>query len=52
LKKIAVGQGVYAIFVQADLEDSSAIALYRSLGTMKSAYHFDIEVGTIKGKIS
>jgi aminoglycoside 3-N-acetyltransferase I len=52
LKKIAAGQGAYAIFVQADLEDSPAIALYRSLGTMKSVHHFDIEVGTIKADIS
>jgi aminoglycoside 3-N-acetyltransferase I len=46
LRKIAAGQGAYVIFVQADLEDGPAIALYRSLGTMKPAYHFDIEVGT------
>ncbi len=45
LKKIAASQGAYVIFVQADLEDGPAIALYRSLGTMKSAHHFDIEVG-------
>jgi aminoglycoside 3-N-acetyltransferase I len=45
LKKIAVAQGAYVIFVQADLEDGPAIALYRSLGTMKAAHHFDIEVG-------
>jgi hypothetical protein len=40
------------IFVQADLEDGPAIALYRSLGTMKPAHHFDIEVevGTIKSE--
>jgi len=52
LKKIAAGQGAYVIFVQADLEDGPAIALYRSLGTIKPAYHFDIEVATIKAKIS
>jgi hypothetical protein len=51
LKKIAAGQGAYGIFVEADLADSPAIALYRSIGTMKSTYHFDIKVGTIKGKI-
>jgi aminoglycoside 3-N-acetyltransferase I len=44
LKAIAARQGAYVIFVQADLEDDPAIALYRSLGTMKPAYHFDIEV--------
>ena len=48
LRKIAASQGAYVIFVQADLEDGPAIALYRSLGTMKLANHFDIEVGTIK----
>jgi len=34
------------------LEDGAAIALYRSLGTMKPALHFDIEVevGTIKSE--
>src|SRR5215472_18582304 len=50
LKKIAAGQGAYAIFVQADLEDGPAIALYHSLGTMKAALHFDIEVGTTKSE--
>ena len=29
-----------------------AIAFYHSLGTMKAALHFDIEVGTIKADIS
>ena len=44
LRKIAASQGAYVIFVQADLDDGPAIALYRSLGTMKTAHHFDIEV--------
>ena len=44
LKKIAADQGAYVIFVQADSEDGPAIGLYRSLGTMKLAHHFDIEV--------
>src|SRR5262249_51631668 len=48
LKKIAAGQDAYVIFAQADLEDGPAIALYRSLGTLKPAHHFDIEVGPIK----
>jgi aminoglycoside 3-N-acetyltransferase I len=42
LRKIAASQGAYVIFVQADLEDAPAIALYRSLGTMKLVNHFDI----------
>jgi aminoglycoside 3-N-acetyltransferase I len=50
LKDITASQGAYVIFVQADLEDGPAIALYRSLGTMKPAHHFDIEVGTIKSE--
>jgi aminoglycoside 3-N-acetyltransferase I len=50
LKKIAADQGAYVIFVQADLEDGPAIALYSSLGTIKPAHHFDIEVDTIKSE--
>jgi len=52
LKKIAADQGAYVIFVQADLEDGPAIALYRSLGMMKPAHHFDIKVDTIKSEAS
>ena len=48
LKKIAASQGACVIFVQADLDDGPAIAFYSSLGTMRPAHHFDIEVGTIK----
>lgn len=44
LKKIAAGIGAYVIFVQADLVDAPAIALYRSLGTQETVHHFDIEV--------
>ena len=44
LKKIASKRDVYIIFVQADLWDGPAIALYESLGTKKAAHHFDIEV--------
>jgi aminoglycoside 3-N-acetyltransferase I len=50
LRRIAAGQGANVIFVQADLEDGPATALYRSLGTMKTAHHFDIEVSTIKSE--
>jgi aminoglycoside 3-N-acetyltransferase I len=46
LSKIASERNVYAIFVQADTDDGPAIALYESLGTKKTAYHFDIEVPT------
>jgi len=44
LRKIASEQNVYVIFVQADTEDGPAIALYESLGTKGTAYHFDIDV--------
>jgi aminoglycoside 3-N-acetyltransferase I len=44
LSKIAAERQVYVIFVQADLGDSPAIALYESLGTKETAHHFDIEV--------
>jgi aminoglycoside 3-N-acetyltransferase I len=44
LKRIASKRNVYVIFVQADLCDSPAIALYESLGTKETAHHFDIEV--------
>ena len=50
VRRIAAGQGANVIFVQADLEDGPATALYRSLGTMKTAHHFDIEVSTIKSE--
>jgi aminoglycoside 3-N-acetyltransferase I len=44
LKKIAAAHDVYVIFVQADLDDEPAIALYEKLGTMETAHHFDIAV--------
>ena len=42
LKKIAVSQGAYVIFVQADLGDDPAIALYTKLGAREDVLHFDI----------
>ena len=44
LGRIALERNVYVIFVQANLEDGPAIALYESLGTKETAHHFDIEV--------
>jgi aminoglycoside 3-N-acetyltransferase I len=44
LRRIAAERNVYVIFVQADLGDGPAIALYESLGTKATAYHFDITV--------
>ncbi|MBD1858586.1 MULTISPECIES: AAC(3)-I family aminoglycoside N-acetyltransferase [Leptolyngbya] len=44
LKKIAVARSAYVIFVQADLVDDPAIALYTKLGTREDVLHFDIAV--------
>jgi aminoglycoside 3-N-acetyltransferase I len=44
LKSIAATRGVYVIFVQADLTDPPAIALYTKLGTREDVLHFDIDV--------
>jgi aminoglycoside 3-N-acetyltransferase I len=44
LKKIAVARGAYVIFVQADIGDDPAIALYTKLGVREDVLHFDIAV--------
>ncbi len=44
LKRIAAERGAYVIFVQADLGDEPAIALYTKLGVREDVLHFDIEV--------
>ncbi|HEX5765539.1 MAG TPA: GNAT family N-acetyltransferase, partial [Woeseiaceae bacterium] len=44
LKKIAAARGAYVIYVQADLGDDPAIALYTKLGTREDVLHFDIAV--------
>jgi len=44
LKKIAAARGAYVIFVQADLGDAPAIALYTKLGTREDVLHFDITI--------
>jgi len=44
LTRIAAARDACVIFVQADLEDGPAIALYESLGTRKPAHHFDFAV--------
>ena len=36
----------YVIFVQADLNDAPAIALYEKLGVKETAHHFDIPPGS------
>ena len=42
LKSIAKARGAYVIFVQADLGDAPAIALYTKLGVREDGLHFDI----------
>ena len=44
LKRIAAERGAYVIYVQADLTDPPAIALYTKLGTREDVLHFDIDV--------
>lgn len=42
LRQIAESRGIYVIFVQADLGDDPAIALYTRLGVREDVLHFDI----------
>jgi aminoglycoside 3-N-acetyltransferase I len=44
LKKIAIARSAYIIFVQADIGDDPAIALYTKLGIREDVLHFDIAV--------
>jgi aminoglycoside 3-N-acetyltransferase I len=44
LQRIAVERGAWVIFVQADLGDDPAIALYSKLGVREDVLHFDIKV--------
>lgn len=44
LKKIAAAREAYVIFVQADIGDEPAIALYTKLGVREDVLHFDIAV--------
>lgn len=44
LKKIAAARAAYVIFVQADIGDAPAIALYTKLGAREDVLHFDITV--------
>jgi aminoglycoside 3-N-acetyltransferase I len=45
LKKIAEVRGAYVIYVQADIGDEPAIALYTKLGVREDVLHFDIDAG-------
>ena len=44
LKEVAAACGAYVIFVQADIGDAPAIALYTKLGDREDVLHFDIAV--------
>ena len=44
LRKLAAARDAYVIFVQADLGDDPAIALYTKLGIREDVLHFDIAV--------
>jgi aminoglycoside 3-N-acetyltransferase I len=44
LRKIAAARKAYVIFVQADIADEPAIALYTKLGAREDVLHFDIAV--------
>jgi len=44
LKQVAASRGAHVIFVQADLGDEPAIALYSKLGVREDVLHFDIAV--------
>ena len=44
LKMIAAARQAYVIFVQADLGDEPAIALYTKLGAREDVLHFDIAI--------
>lgn len=42
LKRLASTRGIHVIFVQTDLRDDPAIALYTKLGVREDVLHFDI----------
>jgi aminoglycoside 3-N-acetyltransferase I len=42
LKRVAASRGAWVVFVQADLGDEPAIALYSKLGVREDVLHFDI----------
>lgn len=44
LKQIAAQRSAYVVFVQADLGDDPAIALYSKLGIREDVLHFDINI--------
>src|SRR5215470_4380567 len=46
LRVEAARRDAYVVFVQADLKDAPAIALYEKLGVKETAHHFDILPGS------
>ena len=42
--RLAAVRAAYVIFVQADVGDAAAIALYSKLGVREDVLHFDIPV--------
>jgi aminoglycoside 3-N-acetyltransferase I len=44
LERIGAERGAYVMFVQADIGDDAAIALYSKLGTREEVLHFDLPV--------
>ncbi len=49
LRGIGFARGAYVIFVQADLDNPPAIALYEKLGVREEVLHFDIAVSRPEG---
>ena len=50
LQREARKRDAYVIFVQADIDDAPAIALYESLGVKETAHHFDIRPAPSDGE--
>jgi aminoglycoside 3-N-acetyltransferase I len=51
VKQIAASRGAYVVFVQADLGDGPAVALYTKMGIREDVLHFDLAVrGKTDGK--
>jgi len=48
LKKIGAARGAHVIFVQADIGDEPAVALYTKLGIREDVLHFDIALTSKK----
>ncbi|MBA2688619.1 MAG: AAC(3)-I family aminoglycoside N-acetyltransferase [Gemmatimonadaceae bacterium] len=51
LTKLAVARGAYVIFVQADVGDDPAIALYSKLGRREDVLHFDMALDGVNDAV-